>query len=75
MFMSIYSSNGLRLENIPKLAVDELRETILTMWPYGVEKDELSKYDWTVSFRNSPWTATGEDRNMYASSIRKLSLL
>ncbi|TFK77112.1 hypothetical protein BDN72DRAFT_720712, partial [Pluteus cervinus] len=62
MFMSIRSNNELCLENLPKVAVDELRATILGMWPYGIDKDEHSGYDWIVKFRNAPWSAAGDDR-------------
>jgi hypothetical protein len=59
MFLIFIGNNELRLENIMKPAMDELRSSILPMWPDGIESDSQHGHDWTVRFRNSPWAVNG----------------
>lgn len=59
MFLIFIGNNELRLENIMKPAMDELRQTILPMWPGGVESDSQHGYDWSVKFRDAPWAMNG----------------
>jgi hypothetical protein len=47
-----------------ELAINELRERILPIWPYGVDSDEHRGYIWRVKFRNSPWNSHGSDATM-----------
>ncbi|KAG6813804.1 hypothetical protein H0H92_007216 [Tricholoma furcatifolium] len=59
MFMSFIGNNELRIENIMEPGLLELRSTILPMWPDGVDVDTQHGHDWTVKFRNNPWTLEG----------------
>ncbi|RDB28702.1 hypothetical protein Hypma_015538 [Hypsizygus marmoreus] len=59
MFMVFSGNNELRIENILKPAMDELRASILPMWPDGVEADSQHGHDWVVKFRNNPWALQG----------------
>lgn len=59
MFMLFIGNNELRLENIMKPAMDELRSTVLKMWPDGIESDFQHGHNWTVRFRNNPWSLQG----------------
>jgi len=59
MFMIFIGNNELRLENIMKPAMEELRAAVLPMWPDGVESDSQHGHDWTVRFRNNPWSLQG----------------
>ncbi|KAF5385193.1 hypothetical protein D9615_001511 [Tricholomella constricta] len=59
MFMLLIGNNELRLENVMDPALRELRSTIVPRWPDGVESDSQHGHDWTVRFRNNPWTLQG----------------
>ncbi|KAG6911974.1 hypothetical protein DXG01_000222 [Tephrocybe rancida] len=59
MFMSLIGNNELRLENIMEPGLLELRATILPMWPDGIELDAQRGHDWTVKFKNNPWSLEG----------------
>jgi hypothetical protein len=61
MFMLFVGNNELRLENIMRPAMDELRKSVLPSWPGGIESDSQSGYDWTIKFRNNPWSLQGPD--------------
>jgi hypothetical protein len=64
MFLMFIGKNELRLENIMKPAMDELRQTILPMWPGGIEADSQHGHDWSVKFRDAPWTMNGPSTTM-----------
>ncbi|KAG6851072.1 hypothetical protein H0H93_002964 [Arthromyces matolae] len=59
MFVSFIGNNELRIENLMEPGLQELRATILPMWPPGIELDAQRGHDWTVKFRNNPWTLQG----------------
>ncbi|KAF9056145.1 hypothetical protein BJ165DRAFT_1398878 [Panaeolus papilionaceus] len=66
MFVSFVGSNELRIENIMKLALDEVRKLIWPLWPDGIESDTLQGHNCIVKFRNSPWDLVGPNtRNAY----------
>ncbi|KAG6898114.1 hypothetical protein C0992_005441 [Termitomyces sp. T32_za158] len=62
MFMSFIGNNELRIENIMEPGLRELRSTILPMWPDGIDLDAQVGHDWTVKFRNNPWSFQGPHR-------------
>ncbi|EED83957.1 predicted protein [Postia placenta Mad-698-R] len=41
--------------------LDDLRESILPMWPQGVAAEESKRDYWRVRFGGSPWTCVGAD--------------
>jgi len=45
-------------------AMDELRKSVLPIWRGGIESDSLSGFDWTVKFRNNPWSLQGPDQSI-----------
>ncbi|KAG5731577.1 hypothetical protein E4T56_gene3789 [Termitomyces sp. T112] len=59
MFMSFVGNNELRIENVMEPGLRELRSTILPMWTDGVDSDTQHGHDWTVKFRNNPWSFQG----------------
>ncbi|KAG6857546.1 hypothetical protein H0H87_000145 [Tephrocybe sp. NHM501043] len=61
MFMSLIGNNELRVENIMEPGLHELRSTIIPMWPDGVELDAQRGHDWTVKFKNNPWSLEGSN--------------
>ncbi|KAH9950361.1 hypothetical protein B0H21DRAFT_531893 [Amylocystis lapponica] len=62
IFVSLHSINELRVDNIAyQSTLDELRESVLPMWPRGVATEESRDSQWRVRFIGKPWTTTGID--------------
>ncbi|KAF8898760.1 hypothetical protein BD779DRAFT_35450 [Infundibulicybe gibba] len=75
MFVSFRGNNEIRLENIMKPAMDELRRVLLTMWEGGIESDRQHAYSWTVKFRGAPWDLRNPDISITWKMIVKLFTL
>jgi len=73
MFVSFCRTNELRLGNVAyQDTLDEIKEHIMPMWPYGVSSQIMSPLSWRVTFSRNPWTATGSDAVIVKRMISEL---
>lgn len=62
LFLSLHGTNEIRMDSIAyQETLDDLRESILPMWPQGVAAEESKRDYWRVRFGGSPWTCVGAD--------------
>ncbi|KDQ30811.1 hypothetical protein PLEOSDRAFT_155479 [Pleurotus ostreatus PC15] len=61
LYLSFHGNNELRVENGGQPAVTELRRLMNTLWPPGIELDDIEGYIWRVRFAGSPWNLSGPD--------------
>jgi len=62
LFLSLHSVNELRIDHIAyQTTLDDLRESVLPMWPHGVSFEDSRGDNWRVRFAGSPWTSVGVD--------------
>lgn len=73
LFVSFLGADHLRIENANLLLVNELRQSLLTMWPHGVDSEGTGKDNtWHVNFTKNPWSCTGPDAIMVLRMIIQL---
>lgn len=61
LYLSFHGNNEIRVENGGQPAVTELRRLMNTLWPPGIELDDIEGYIWRVRFAGSPWNLSGPD--------------
>ncbi|KAF8168112.1 hypothetical protein B0H34DRAFT_792758 [Crassisporium funariophilum] len=59
MLVSFHGYNEIHIENIMKLALEEVRKVIWPQWPDGIESDTVIGHKCVVRFRNAPWDLSG----------------
>jgi len=73
LFVSLLGTDHLRIENANLLLVNDLRQSLLTMWPPGVVSEGTRKDNmWRVNFAGNPWSSTGSDAIMVLRMITEL---
>jgi len=73
LFVSFIGTSYLRIQNANLHLVNELRQSLLTMWPHGVESEGTGKDNtWRVNFTKHPWSSTGPDAIMVLRMIIQL---
>ena len=61
IFMSLSSSNVLKLKHVPRSVPDNvLLDPLLSVWRNGILDHRRSRSDWQVTFNGAPWTCKGE---------------
>jgi hypothetical protein len=65
LFVSLHGGSYLQIQNVNLHLVNELRQSLLMMWPHGVESETTGKDNtWRVNFTKNPWSSTGQDAIM-----------
>lgn len=70
IILTLRSTNGLWLENIPRENIIlELQESMLQQWPSGHNSADSRRGKWKIEFAGSPWAAVGQDALWYALTL------
>jgi len=73
LFVSLLGGSHLRIQNVNLHLVNELRQSLLSMWPHGVESEGTGNDNtWHVNFTKNPWSSTGPDAIMVLRMIIQL---
>ncbi|KIM85181.1 hypothetical protein PILCRDRAFT_817175 [Piloderma croceum F 1598] len=73
LFVSLHGGSYLQIQNVNLHLVNELRQSLLMMWPHGVESESTGKDNtWRVNFAKNPWSSTGQDAIMVLRMIIQL---